>query len=128
LGRVRVNAEKNDFKNDGPFQFMKLVIDEQFVPGEGKQVYNGVLTKDLDKPVPSQQEQLALREEAKKNLVNIGKDERERRRKIGQIGYGITLVAAAALIYFPVPAFARLGIYFPLALAQGFIASANEGL
>lgn len=124
----RPTQAREEFVNEGDFQFMKDAIKTQFTPGSGKKITWGVLTDEVTGPLPSEAEQSRLRAVAAEKLVNIDADERTRRRTVGQLAYIFTFVLGTAMIFYPVPAVARLGLFVPLSLAQGFTASADKGL
>ncbi len=77
------------FKNDGLFSWMQPYLD-LFGFVEGNTVYYGPGVAVDPTKVPSKEEQERLRQEAMENMMNIGVDERERRREAGKIA---TMVA-----------------------------------
>jgi hypothetical protein len=130
--RMRVSNQRltatNQDSLEGSILPMKLVIDKGFKIG--KSIKNGVFQEDVNPDdVPSAEVQTKLMEEAATNLMNIGIDERNRRRTIGTIGAGLTAILYGALIVTHVPMFTRtLALFFPVSLSYGFKKSGDEGL
>lgn len=82
------------FVNSGPFSWMEPFLD---IIGfkEGMQLnYAAPRSVDLSN-VPSNEEAASLRREAADNVMNIGMDERERRRQGGNISFAVVAAYAA---------------------------------
>lgn len=123
---------KEEFVNDGLFAWMKPYLD-LFGFVEGNTVYYGPGVAVDSSTFPSIQEQERLRKEAEENMMNIGVDERERRRQAGEIAYKLVVVYAILSSVFLDDGsigghFARFAIALPLFFANGYIKSAETGL
>lgn len=100
-----------------------------FSGGSGKEIFFGVLQRDVDPAsVPSDEQRQKLREAAANDLINIGDDERERRRVAGTAMGGVTLALATGLLVSHAAPLARLAIAPPLFLSYGYLRSAQTGL
>mmetsp|Transcript_10726 Transcript_10726/g.17169 ORF Transcript_10726/g.17169 Transcript_10726/m.17169 type:complete len:202 (-) Transcript_10726:746-1351(-) len=130
LPKCSATFNKKKFENDGPFKFMKPVLDNYMKPGKGKKVVFGVLQRDVDPAtIPrSEEDRAKLRDQAARDLTNIDLEERQRRRRVGQGLNILSAVLGVTLVFLHVPALSRLAIFFPLAFAEGYITSANTGL
>lgn len=96
---------------------------------EGKRIVWGVFQTSVgESTVPSAPVQLARREAAAQDLVNIDADERTRRRVAGVVLGAFTLALGIFLSGSHVDTFTKLAIGPPLFLSVGFYASAREGL
>ena len=86
------NQEENEkFVNDGFFSWMQPFLNN-FGYVEGKSVYLGGPGSIVEKSnFPSTEEQEILRNEARENMMNIGMEERERRRDAGQVAYKVVI-------------------------------------
>jgi len=120
--------KKASFDNTGGFKFMQPVIDAVYEPGSGKEIAFGVTKRKVTGPPPSPEEQQRRRQKAKDELVNISDDERQRRRTVSNVLYGVSIGMAALLLFTPVPAVSRLGLYLPLTFASAYGDSAKMGL
>ena len=97
--------------------------------GSGKQIFFGVLQKDVEpSSIPSDEERARRRAEAADALTNIDMPERDRRRLAGGAMAVVTAILAAGLLAFDVAPLARLAIGPPAFLAYGYLASAQTGL
>ena len=136
--RILQSAAGNDassFNNDGPFAFMQPSLEIMGIAeGQGKAIVNGVFTAPIDESTaPPIEERLKLRDEAAKNLRNIGMTERERRNQIGTIA---TYVSAAYVVWASLIAdeggfgghLLRFLAIVPIFAAAGYKTSAKEGL
>ena len=85
--------EKQTFTNDGLFAWMQPYLD-LFGFVEGNTVYYGPGVAVDESKFPSKEEQQRLREEAEENMMNIGLEERERRRQAGDIAYKVVFAYA----------------------------------
>lgn len=82
--------KREKFVNDGLFAWMQPYLD-LFGYVEGNTVVYGAGSA-LDKSnFPSAVEQELLRKEAKDNMMNIGTEERKRRREAGQLAYKLVI-------------------------------------
>jgi hypothetical protein len=98
-------------------------------PGNGKQIYFGVLQRDVPCDCDlSEDERAARRVQAARDLVNIDQEERDRRQMAGTIGAVLTAVLAASLLVSHAGPLTRLAIDPPFALSYGYLMSAKEGL
>lgn len=86
------NQEDDEkFVNDGFFSWMQPFLNN-FGYVEGKSVYLGGPGSIVEKSnFPSTEEQERLRKEARENMMNIGVEERERRRDAGQVAYKVVI-------------------------------------
>ena len=82
------------FINNGPFSFMEPFLD---IIGfkEGRKMYFAAPLPVDPSNAPSNEEALSLRREATENLMNIGIDERERRREGGNVSFAVAAAYAA---------------------------------
>ena len=78
------------FENDGLFAWMQPYLD-LFGFVEGNTVYYGPGVAIDPSKIPSEEEQERLRKVAVKNMMNIGIDERERRRQGGEIATKVAI-------------------------------------
>lgn len=114
---------------DGEADVISKVFSRLFAGGSGKEIYFGVLQRNVDPSnIPSEEERAARRAAAAKELVNIGGEERERRRTAGLVMSAATAALALGLLAFHVPPLARAAVAPPLFLSYGYLASAETGL
>jgi hypothetical protein len=125
--------EKGAFVNDGPLAWMTTYLDK-FGLKEGKSVFFGALTIDVDESKRSSEEEAtALRQKSAQDLTNIGMDERDRRDKAGNVMWAVSAayVGWASLIADDGGLsghFLRFLSVIPLFLAVGYKLSAETGL
>jgi hypothetical protein len=125
--------EKGAFVNDGPLAGMTTYLDKLGLK-EGKSVYFGALTIDVDDSKRnSEEEATALRQKSAQDLTNIGMDERDRRDKAGNIMWAVwaAYVGWASLIADDGGLsghILRFLSVIPLFLAVGYKLSAETGL
>lgn len=124
--------EKKSFANDGLFSWMQPYLD-LFGFVEGNKVYYGPGVAVDESQFPSKEEQQKLRQEAEENMMNIGMEERERRRQAGNIAYKIVFAYAILSSIFLDDGtisgnLARFAIAMPLFFATGYTKSADTGL
>ena len=106
-----------------------FVFSKLFPGGSNRQIYFGVLQKPVDlATVPSADERAQLREQAAKDLTNIGADERQRRLYAGGAFSVFTAALAAYLLASHAAPLTRVAIAPPLFLSYGYIASWKQGL
>jgi len=118
----------NDFKTANADPVSQL-FSTLFAGGSGKQIFFGVLQREVDAAsVPSDAERAHLRTAAAADLTNIDAAERERRQLAGGVMSVLTAALAAALLASDVAPPARAAIAPPLFLAYGYLASARTGL
>lgn len=119
-------SSETKMSDDDP---VKQVFSTLFPGGKGKQIYLGVLQKDVDpSSIPSDSERTALRAEAAASLTNIDMPERERRRLVGSVLSVLTLGLAIGLIVGHAPTLTRFAIAPPLFFSYGYLASWQTGL
>jgi hypothetical protein len=128
----RLNAVEKEFKNDGLFFFMEPALSLLGFK-EGRTTYFGPTIDVDEKDFPSEEEQQARREKAEEEMFNIGQDERDRRRRGGEIAYKVAAAyAIASSLFLDDGSFeghlARFGIVLPLFFAFGYTESADRGL
>jgi hypothetical protein len=125
--KTKQEGQTNTFENNGPFSWM-----EGFMGAfeEGKTM---TLVAPLKDGVVSEEQATKQRQEFTDNLQNIGMDERERRRKAGEIAAAVT--AAYAIWASLIGDQGDLGGHLlrfltiiPLFLTVGFKKSADSGL
>ena len=87
------SSSSSSFKNDGLFSWMQPYLDA-FGFVEGNTVYYGPGIAVDPTKFPSTKEQERLRNQAKENMINIGMEERERRREGGNIATKVAIVYA----------------------------------
>lgn len=131
FGSVSVKP-KNKFRNDGLFSWMQPYLD-LFGFTEGNTVYYGPGIKVDESKFPSQDEQERLREKAKEDMMNIGTEERERRRVGGDIATKVVIAYSLVSSIFLDDGslgghLARFAIVMPLFFAYGYTKSADTGL
>jgi hypothetical protein len=125
--------EKGAFVNDGPLAGMTTYLDKLGLK-EGKSVYFGALTIDVDESKRnSEEEAAALRQKSAEDLTNIGMDERDRRDKAGNVMWAVSAayVGWASLIADDGGLSGHLLRFLsviPLFLAVGYKLSAETGL
>ena len=106
-----------------------MVFKNLFPGGSNKQIFFGVLQREVDPAsVPAPEEQARRREEAAASLTNIDAAERERRMLAGGVGALFTAALAAGLLAADVAPLVRAAIAPPLFLSYGYVASARTGL
>ena len=93
LPMKNITPNRKIFVNDGLFSWMQPFLD-MFGFVEGNTVYYGPGVAVDESNFPSLQEQFARRNEASENMMNIGMEERERRREGGEIAYKATIAYA----------------------------------
>lgn len=87
-----------------------------------------VRPQEIDSSAEAQLAREALRDAAARNLVNIDQQERWRRGLAGAVFAVVVALLAAVLLWFQAAWYARLGVFPLVALAYGYILSAQEGL
>lgn len=93
-------ATSSEFVNDGPLSWMTTYLDAMGIQ-EGRAIYYGPIPGEVDETKrPSESESVALRQQATQELMNINKDERQRRNQAGQVMtvLSIAYIAWAALV------------------------------
>ena len=75
--KTETKAKEDSFVNDGLFSWMETFL---FPYGEGKSLSYGVPVSAHDKPKATPDQVAAQKQEYTKNMMNIGTEERERRR------------------------------------------------
>jgi hypothetical protein len=127
------STQQGEFVNDGPLAGMTTYLDKLGLK-EGKSVYFGALTIDVDESKRnSEEDAAALREKSAEDLTNIGMDERDRRDKAGDFMWAVSAayVGWASLIAddggFSGHILRFLSV-IPLFLAVGYKLSAETGL
>lgn len=129
---TNLNALSEEFQNDGPFFFMQPFL-PLFGFTEGKTTYFGPGIDVQKSDYPIEEEQIARRLKAEKEMTNIGQDERDRRRLAGKIAYKVAIAYGIASSLFLDDGsssghLARFAIILPLFFASGFTKSADKGL
>lgn len=100
-----------------------------FAGSSGKQIFFGVLQRDVDpSSLPSEEEQARRRQEAAASLTNIDMDERERRKVAGSAFAVVTAALAVWMLATDIAPLARAAIGPPLFLSYGYLKSYEEGL
>jgi len=132
LPMKNITPNRKIFVNDGLFSWMQPFLD-MFGFVEGNTVYYGPGVAVDESNFPSLQEQFARRNEASENMMNIGMEERERRREGGEIAYKATIAYAlfSSLLLDDGSLsghFVRFAIALPLFFAIGYTKSADSGL
>lgn len=84
--------------------------------------------EEVDGSPEAERAREALREAAARDLVNIDEAERERRGLAGAAFAAGAALLAGALLWTQAAWYLRLGIFPVVALAYGFLLSAEEGL
>merc|ERR1712154_86868 len=130
MGEPLTKDEKKAFTNDGLFAWMQPYLD-LFGFVEGNTVYYGPGVAVDESQFPSKEEQQKLQEEAEQNMMNIGIEERERRRQAGDIAYKVVFAYAILSSIFLDDGtisgnLARLAIAMPLFFAAGYSKSADS--
>mmetsp|Transcript_19625 Transcript_19625/g.61059 ORF Transcript_19625/g.61059 Transcript_19625/m.61059 type:complete len:174 (-) Transcript_19625:1370-1891(-) len=122
-GDAPAAAERTELEGTLPGQVISTLYPA------GKRVVYGLLTEDVDPAsVPDEAERARRREEAAASLTNIDAQERERRRVIGLLGMVGTGLYASGLLALRAGPAARASVALPLALALGYLESAETGL
>lgn len=101
--------------------------------GIGSRVKWGLFKEEIaqdaiDNTPEAQSARAALREAAARNLTNIDDQERERRRLVGLATVAGALVLALLMLWSKVDWSVRLAIFPIVALGNGYLLSAQEGL
>mmetsp|Transcript_19473 Transcript_19473/g.29179 ORF Transcript_19473/g.29179 Transcript_19473/m.29179 type:complete len:219 (-) Transcript_19473:319-975(-) len=127
-----VGKSKDVFENDGLFAWMQPYLD-LFGYTEGKTTYYGPGVPVDESKFPSEEEQKKLREKAAEDMMNIGMEERERRRQGGEIAYKAAIAySLISSIILDDGSFgghlARFAVIMPLFFAFGYTKSADTGL
>lgn len=129
----RTTRQQESFVNDGPLAWMSLYLDLAGVQ-EGKSIAFGPFPVNIDES-KRQPDAIAskLREEAARNLQNIGMDERKRRAMAAKVMGVVTFVYVvwASLVLDDggyIGHVLRLLSILPLFPAVGFQLSADTGL
>lgn len=129
--RTLVRASADPFDNE-----MGNSIIKKYGTGEGKRVHWGVLSQEVPESELNNTskevlaKRAALREAAAAELVNIGQDERSRRKTMAAGAGLVALVVATGLTANDVtnPLIRGAAMYLPLAIAFGFYGSGQQGL
>lgn len=128
---LSASSEKDKFINNGPFSFVQPALSLVGFK-EGKTTFYGPAVDVDPKDYPTQEEQEARREMAKKNMFNIGEDERYRRKEAGEIFQKISIVYAILSSVLDDGSMSGIATRFlvviPLFLAVGYTKSAETGL
>ena len=125
--------QSSSYQNDGPFAFMQDMLEIGGLTKEGKSIYFGVLTKDVNPESTSPEEAARMRQLAAENLTNIDDAERARRDQAGDI---MILVSALYVVWASLFAddgefgghILRMAAVMPIFLAYGYKKSAKSGL
>jgi len=130
--KLRLNAVEKEFENDGPFSLMQPFL-PLFGFSEGRTTYFGPGIEVKESDYPSEEEQQARREKAKEEMMNIGQEERDRRRLGGEIAYKAAIsYAIVSSLILDDGSFsghlARFAVVLPLFFASGYTKSAESGL
>mmetsp|Transcript_26607 Transcript_26607/g.87229 ORF Transcript_26607/g.87229 Transcript_26607/m.87229 type:complete len:212 (-) Transcript_26607:418-1053(-) len=102
-----------------------------FRGGTGERIKWGVLREKVDPAgvTTTEEERVALRAQAAKDLTNIDAAERARRLQVGNIALAGTAALAVYLYATAAPGLLRFALcYFPLSTGLGFRASGKSGL
>jgi len=101
--------------------------------GVGSRVKWGLLKEEvsaseIDKSPIAEQKRAELRAAAARDLVNIDQDERERRRLGGLAFAALAVLLALFMLWSNTIWYGRAGLFPVVALAYGYLLSAEEGL
>lgn len=100
-----------------------------FAGGSNRQIYFGVLQRDVDpSSIPSEEERATLRSTAAAELTNIDAAERQRRLYSGAAFSVFTALLGWYLLASHAAPLTRAAIAPPLFLSYGYIASWRTGL
>jgi len=129
------HQEEEEFVNDNPFgRFMKTYLDK-FGVREGKGIVFGPIPVDIDESKRLvEADAKKLRQAAKRDLINISWEERDRRNKAGNLMFVVTALSVAwATLFVDKGDFTGHLIRFgatvvPSFLAVGYKLSARTGL
>ena len=123
--RTALNAKTPD---QNEFNSVAKVIEKKFQIG--RSIKFGISQQEIDSTkIGSLSERSEMIKNAEDGLTNIDNLERGRRKLIGQIFAGISVLAYSSALYVHAPIFIRaIATYLPVAVSVGFLQSGKDGL